>query len=86
MPHKGRKASEILDLALKPCKMKENMERPSKQEYFMQIAKDVSSRSTCIRRQHGAVIVRNDQFCLQAIMEAQKGCHTVVFWAVYGKN
>lgn len=27
----------------------------------MQIAKDVSSRSTCLRRQHGAVIVKNDQ-------------------------
>lgn len=27
----------------------------------MHIAKDVSSRSTCLRRQHGAVIVKNDQ-------------------------
>jgi len=53
--------------------MKENMERPSKQEYFMQIAKDVSSRSTCIRRQHGAVIVRNDQILSTGYNGSPKG-------------
>ena len=37
------------------------MVRPSWNEYFMQIAKDASTRSTCLRRQHGAVIVRNNQ-------------------------
>jgi len=49
------------------------MERPSKQEYFMQIAKDVSSRSTCIRRQHGAVIVRNDQILSTGYNGSPKG-------------
>jgi len=41
--------------------MKGQMERPSRQQYFMQIARDVSTRSTCLRRQHGAVIIKDDQ-------------------------
>lgn len=34
-------------------------ERPSWDEYFMSIAHQVASRSTCIRRQIGAVIVKD---------------------------
>ncbi len=33
--------------------------RPSWDDYFMKIAEDVSTRSTCLRRQVGAVIVKN---------------------------
>lgn len=33
--------------------------RPSWDSYFMKIAEDVSTRSTCIRRQVGAVIVKD---------------------------
>lgn len=35
------------------------MKRPSWNEYFMQIAELVSSRSTCLRRQVGAIIVKD---------------------------
>lgn len=35
--------------------------RLSKNEYYLQIAKAVSKRSTCLRRQYGAVIVNNDE-------------------------
>ena len=35
-------------------------DRPNKDEYFLGIAEAVAMRSTCIRRQYGAVIVKND--------------------------
>lgn len=34
--------------------------RPDKDAYYLDIAKAVSARSTCLRRQYGAVIVKND--------------------------
>lgn len=34
-------------------------QRPTWQQYFMQIASVVATRSTCLRRQIGAVIVKN---------------------------
>ena len=36
------------------------MARPSKTRYYLDIAAAVSARSTCLRRQYGAVIVKND--------------------------
>lgn len=47
-------------------KQKEKMamnkpKRISKSEYYLNIAKAVAQRSTCIRRQYGAVIVKNDE-------------------------
>ena len=36
------------------------MERPSQVKYYLDIAAAVAARSTCIRRQYGAVIVKND--------------------------
>lgn len=35
--------------------------RPSKDLYYLNIAKAVSMRSTCLKRQYGAVIVNNDE-------------------------
>lgn len=35
--------------------------RPSKDEYYLQIAKQVAQRSTCFRARGGAIIVRDDQ-------------------------
>lgn len=35
--------------------------RPTKDEYYLNIAEQVAKRSTCLRRQYGAVIVNNDQ-------------------------
>ncbi len=34
--------------------------RPTWEEYFIEIAKVVSSRSTCLRRRYGAVIVKDN--------------------------
>lgn len=35
--------------------------RPEKDEYYLNIAKQVAMRGTCIRRNYGAVIVKNDR-------------------------
>ena len=35
--------------------------RISKPQYYLNIAKEVARRSTCLRRHYGAVIVNNDQ-------------------------
>ena len=35
--------------------------RPSKDEYYLNIAEVVMSRSTCLRRKYGSVIVKNDE-------------------------
>jgi dCMP deaminase len=37
------------------------LNRPTKSEYYIDIAKSVAMRSTCLRRRFGAVIVKNDQ-------------------------
>ncbi len=37
------------------------MKRISKTKYYLGIAEAVSKRSTCLRRQYGAVIVKNDE-------------------------
>lgn len=39
---------------------KKNNDRPSKDEYYLGIAEAVSKRSTCTRRQFGAIIVKDD--------------------------
>lgn len=35
--------------------------RISKTDYYLNIAREVAQRSTCLRRRYGAVIVKNDQ-------------------------
>lgn len=35
--------------------------RPGKDEYYLDIAAVVAKRSTCLRRQYGAVLVKDDQ-------------------------
>jgi dCMP deaminase len=37
------------------------LSRPSKIDYYMNIAGEVAGRSTCYRAKHGAIIVRDDQ-------------------------
>ncbi len=47
--------------------------RPSWEQYFMDIAKLVASRSTCIRRQVGAVLVRDKQIISTGYNGVPKG-------------
>lgn len=38
-----------------------NNTRPTKDEYYLSIAEAVLTRSTCLRRKYGAVLVKNDE-------------------------
>jgi dCMP deaminase len=49
------------------------MARPSWDEYFLEIASLVSSRSTCLRRQVGAVFVRDKRVLTTGYNGAPKG-------------
>lgn len=46
---------------MEDAKTEKKISRPSWDEYFLNIAKLVSTRSTCLRRQVGAVVVKNKQ-------------------------
>lgn len=50
-----------------------SVERPSKDEYYMEIAKAVSMRSTCLRRRYGAVIVKDDEIISTGYNGAPRG-------------
>lgn len=49
------------------------VERPSKNEYYLGIAKAVSMRSTCLRRRYGAVIVKDDEIISTGYNGAPRG-------------
>lgn len=48
--------------------------RPKKYEYYLDIAKAVSRRSTCLRRQYGAVIVCGDEIIATGYNGSPRGC------------
>lgn len=62
MPYDANKHSEAT-----------RMERPSNDEYFMEMAQLVSSRSTCLRRKVGAVIVKEKRVLSTGYNGAPKG-------------
>lgn len=45
---------------MKGMVIKTRMERKNKVNYYLDIAQTVTTRSTCLRKQYGAIIVRND--------------------------
>lgn len=49
------------------------MNRPTKHEYYLEIARAVAKRSTCRRRQYGAVIVNNDEIVATGYNGAPRG-------------
>ena len=52
---------------------KKKIKRPTWDEYFLSIAKLVATRSTCLRRQVGAVVVKNKQVLATGYNGAPKG-------------
>lgn len=49
------------------------MKRISKDEYYLNIALSVSARSTCLRRQYGCVIVKDDEIIATGYNGAARG-------------
>ena len=49
------------------------MERIVKENYYLDIAETVLERSTCLRRQYGAIIVRNDEIVATGYNGAPRG-------------
>jgi len=47
--------------------------RPSKDDYYLNIAKQVCQRGTCLRRRYGAVIVKDDQIISTGYVGAPRG-------------
>ena len=50
------------------------MGRPSWDDYFMDIVEVVKTRSTCVRRQVGAVIVKDNRILATGYNGAPRGC------------
>jgi len=48
-------------------------DRPTKDKYYLNIAREVCYRSTCLRRRYGAVIVKNDQIVSTGYVGAPRG-------------
>ena len=49
------------------------MKRISKDKYYINIAQSVSSRSTCLKRQYGCVIVKDDEIIATGYNGAARG-------------
>jgi dCMP deaminase len=50
-----------------------NMQRRDKQNYYLDIAETVLERGTCLRRNFGAIIVKNDQIIATGYTGAPRG-------------
>lgn len=53
--------------------MEQKISRVSKDQYYLDIAKKVLKRSTCLRRMYGAVIVKNDEIVSTGYNGAPRG-------------
>ncbi len=54
-------AAQLFLISWRAQKHGVKVKRPTKSQYYLDIARAVAMRSTCLRRRFGAVIVKNDQ-------------------------
>lgn len=54
--------------------IKQEDKRISKSEYYLEIAKAASKRSTCLKRHYGAIIVKNDEVIATGYNGSPRGC------------
>lgn len=65
------------------------MERKDKINYYLDIAQTVMTRSTCLRRKYGAIIVRNDEIVSTGYNGAPRGrknCHDLNYCTRASQN
>lgn len=61
MPESTGEWQRYIDGNIVPTKTtKQPSDRPSKTDYYLNIAKSVALRSTCLRRKYGSIIVKDD--------------------------
>lgn len=60
--------------------------RPNKDDYYLGIAAAVAKRSTCLRRQYGAVIVKNDEIVSTGYNGAPRGVENCCDVGVCGRE
>ncbi len=58
----------------------EKVKRPTKDEYYLSIAEQVSKRSTCLKVLIGAIIVRDDQIVATGYVGAPRGTKSSIEW------
>ncbi len=56
------------------------MERRDKYNYYLDIAQTVAARGTCLRRNFGAIIVKNDQIISTGYVGAPRAGRTAAIW------
>ena len=57
------------------------MQRRDRENYYLDIAQAVLGRGTCLRRNFGAIIVKNDQILSTGYAGAPRGGRTAAIWA-----
>ncbi|MFH0869241.1 MAG: cytidine deaminase, partial [archaeon] len=62
------------------------MTRPSKDEYYPNIAKEIGKRGTCLRRNYSAVIVNKDQIVSTGYTGAPRGVPNCIDLGVCYRN
>lgn len=54
------------------------MERIDKNRYYLNIAKNIAMRGTCLKRNYGAVIVNNDEIVSTGYTGSPRGCENCI--------
>ena len=65
--------TKLVKLIKKIMAENKNMARPSKDQYYLNIAKEIAKRGTCFRSRFGAIIVKDDQIISAGYIGAPRG-------------
>jgi dCMP deaminase len=66
------RCAELYDVCME-CGVSLDTTRPTKNSYYLNIAKGISERGTCLRRNYGAIIIKNDEIISTGYTGAPRG-------------